>query len=129
MATAPPPPAGRVKKLHMDSLGGKSAHRGIARPGENDWMQQALCRLQHSGYFTGDTQPDPDTLQILRLICAQCPVAAQCADYALRNECQLGMYAGIWLGNRNVGHRTNYTLSRRWKTARAELSRIAGGVR
>lgn len=58
----------------------------------HDWMTDALC-----------TQVDPELwfpekggdASAARRICAQCPVAAQCAELALANGERFGIWAGI----------------------------------
>ncbi len=55
------------------------------------WMTRGLCRDKAPSTFFPS---DGVGVEIARRICAECPVKAQCLEYALRN----GIDHGVWGG-------------------------------
>lgn len=84
---------------------------------DNDWMSQALCRLDEPDWLF-DRRPDHETLSRMGAICAVCPVSPACASYALANNCEAGIYAGVWLPQSGAWNRHT---NRAWLLARKSL--------
>lgn len=63
-----------------------------------DWVDEAACRdsgLPTSAWFPArDERWDPVVLQA-REICAGCPVAAECLEYALESDERIGVWGGL----------------------------------
>ncbi len=58
---------------------------------DNDWMAEARCRETPPAVFFPS---DGVGVDIARRICAECPVAAPCLEYALRNHIDHGVWGG-----------------------------------
>jgi WhiB family redox-sensing transcriptional regulator len=57
-----------------------------------NWMKQAACLNRDDlDWFDLDC-----TLQACLAVCATCPVADDCLDYAVRHECGEGVWGGEW---------------------------------
>ena len=84
------------------------------------WRERAACREPgvDPELFFPVSELGPAALQITAalVVCARCPVAAQCLDWALR----AGEPAGVW-GGTTPGER------RRLRRARRRVPRFAGG--
>lgn len=76
------------------------------------WMLDAACRPNPD--WTSDIKPKTAILLEMSKVCADCPVIAACAAYALAESVHGGMYAGVW-----IPHRTSSS----WWDARAALHR------
>ena len=60
--------------------------------GRRDWMDQAACRQRPDlDWFDLDCYLMP-CLEV----CANCPVADECLDYAIKNEAHEGLWGGEW---------------------------------
>jgi WhiB family redox-sensing transcriptional regulator len=56
-----------------------------------DWMERGLCRdIAPSVFFPSDGVG----VEIARAICADCPVARPCLEYALENKIDHGVWGG-----------------------------------
>ena len=64
----------------------------IAHVPQGDWVLQALCAQVDNEIFFPDK--GGSTLEGKR-ICEQCPVAAECLDYALENNERFGIWGGL----------------------------------
>lgn len=62
----------------------------VAQPG--DWVQHGLCRGMDTAIFF-PTRGEP--LDEARAVCAQCPVRAECLDYALTTFQKHGVWGGL----------------------------------
>lgn len=82
---------------------GWSDPQGVVRPypPRGRWVERAACRgADPAVFYPTATGPASKTaLAPIRDICASCPVAAECLDYALACE-DLDPYGGhgIWAG-------------------------------
>lgn len=59
---------------------------------DNTWRDQALCAQVGGDLFFPGWH---DSTTPVKRICAECPVAAQCLTYALNNEPDFGIFAGL----------------------------------
>lgn len=62
------------------------------------WVARAACadgEIREA--FTSDT-PQPDRLDAARMVCARCPVRAECAAYDATARPTFGLWAGRWRG-------------------------------
>lgn len=50
------------------------------------WMDKALCRHLPAELFDPDTYTSDIEVTHAAAVCAQCPVRAQCLDYATKHE-------------------------------------------
>lgn len=70
----------------------------LARAANSSWHSEARCRqpgVDPEIFFpVGETGPALRLIREAKTLCAQCPVIAQCRDYALR----AGEPDGIWGG-------------------------------
>jgi WhiB family redox-sensing transcriptional regulator len=58
---------------------------------ENEWMAGGNCRNHHPTVFFPSDGVGVDRA---RRICADCPVAVRCLDYALENRIDHGVWGG-----------------------------------
>jgi hypothetical protein len=86
-----------------------------------EWMAKAHCRSGDTDW-TNERTPRPATRDRLAAICADCPVIARCAAYALDTEAEMGMYAGVWIPQQGVVPRNP---THNWRTARQQLKQRA----
>jgi WhiB family redox-sensing transcriptional regulator len=66
-------------------------------PNRPRWMQDAACRGRGVDAFFDD---DPARVDAARGICADCPVRAQCLEFALADRSLTGIWAGTDDGER-----------------------------
>ena len=60
---------------------------------EPAWHANAACRgLDASVFYPADD--DPEAIEAAKAICAQCPVAASCLEYALSEREKNGVWGG-----------------------------------
>ena len=58
------------------------------------WMDEALCaEVATEAFFPEKGAIDRSSMA--RKICAACDVAAQCLEYALRNNIEYGIFGGV----------------------------------
>lgn len=85
------------------------------------WMDDAACRPDPR--WT-DATPSDAQLDRLGMECVPCPVRSECARYALDNEVEGGMYAGVWLpSSGRFGRNKERTDNVAWVEAREALRR------
>jgi WhiB family redox-sensing transcriptional regulator len=58
---------------------------------EHAWMQEGHCRYYPPGAFFPS---DGVGVDAARQICAECPVKAECLEYALENRIDHGVWGG-----------------------------------
>lgn len=58
------------------------------------WMDSALCAEVATEVFFPE-KGQVDRASIAKKLCASCDVAAQCLEYALRNEIEYGIFGGV----------------------------------
>lgn len=82
----------------MVASSGTSRHR----PGSRlswEWQEDAACRGEELVLFfgpDGERQPEKDIREReAKAICAQCPVRAECLDYALSRPEKYGTWGGL----------------------------------
>ena len=59
-----------------------------------DWMDRAACATAPQLPWTTHTTPPPRTREVMRQICAVCPVFDECDRFADAS----GATAGVWAG-------------------------------
>lgn len=61
-----------------------------------EWLRQAACAGEDPELFfpVGTAGPALRDIATAKRVCARCPVAAQCLDWALRS----GQTSGVWGG-------------------------------
>lgn len=69
------------------------------------WMEDSACKDADPKDFDVDTLEDA---AVARAICAECPVALRCLEYAIANDLE----GGVWGG---ATHRQRVTMTRRGK--------------
>lgn len=72
-------------------------NRKTVRPAMGCWTERAVCRAPEVDpelFFPASDTPPPAQLSAAKKICARCPVAADCLQWALHT----GESAGIWAG-------------------------------
>lgn len=62
-----------------------------------EWMESAKCKDRSSYFFTEHLPAvEARKLQIIaKAICMQCEVKSECADYAIRNNEEYGIWGGL----------------------------------
>jgi WhiB family redox-sensing transcriptional regulator len=66
---------------------------GIALPGRNDeWQEHAACRGADTNVFFPAAETDAGPA---KAICAGCPVAEQCLEYAIETRQPDGVFGGL----------------------------------
>jgi hypothetical protein len=63
------------------------------------WKQKAVCRPEHAALMTAESKPGDAWISRLGQLCATCPVAVECARYAVSTNGQ-GFFAGVWVFDR-----------------------------
>lgn len=58
------------------------------------WMDNAACAEVGTDLFF-PTKEDRASSKLARTICASCPVATQCLDYAVRTGINHGIFGGV----------------------------------
>lgn len=61
---------------------------------DEPWKQRAACLGVDPELFFA-TRGDIVPIRRARMVCAVCPVRAECLEYALRNEEEFGMWGGL----------------------------------
>jgi WhiB family redox-sensing transcriptional regulator len=61
---------------------------------EATWLDDAACASVRTDVFF-PTRGDNDKMRIAKAICAECPVRAECLDYAIRNAEKFGVWGGL----------------------------------
>ena len=89
----------------------------------NRWAG-AKCAGREDLPWTDDVAPTESDARLMSEVCAQCPVLAGCANWALTKS-EGGFYAGIWLP---WSRTTSETLIAARRTARTALRRTAVSV-
>ena len=59
-----------------------------------DWRNLAACRGLNPDLFFAE-RGDTLTVRNARAVCATCPVAAECLEYAIANDETVGMWGGL----------------------------------
>jgi Transcription factor WhiB len=63
-----------------------------AGPSRGEWTEQALCRqMDPEDFFP----PKGDAGTQAKQVCAQCPVRAECLDYAITADEKHGIWGGL----------------------------------
>ena len=81
----------------------------------------AVCVLETSAapeLWTPDRKPKRAVFVHLESMCQRCPVRARCASNAVATEAEAGVYAGVWVLERNK--------KAPWAEAMTRLGHIAG---
>ena len=70
----------------------------------HEWRDGALCRDTDPGLFfpIGSTGPAVDLIEQAKRVCAQCPVAEPCLEFAVETR----QDAGVWGGRTEEERRT-----------------------
>lgn len=58
---------------------------------EHSWMLQAACRDRDPSFFFPS---DGVGVDVARRVCAECPVRAECLEYALLHRIDYGVWGG-----------------------------------
>lgn len=85
-----------------------------------NWRRKAVCAVETSSapeLWTPDRLPPIAVRKSMESMCHRCPVLRRCADDAVRNDDEGGLFAGVWVPHR--GERT------RWDDAIQRLREIA----
>lgn len=80
-----------------------------------DWKARAACAGYANTYFFPSTESSPEIAGRAKAICAECPVRADCLEYAFETN----QVAGIWGGTTEEERRS---LRRKWLTMRRRLA-------
>lgn len=79
----------------------KSSRWYLAHLLDQPWTERAACIRHPRLPWTEDTQPNTNDHLEMATVCANCPVLAQCAEYALTGHdgggVEGGFYAGVWI--------------------------------
>lgn len=59
------------------------------------WAKEALCAQTDPELFFPERGGDPQRVRDAKAVCAKCEVAAQCLEYALRNDERTGIWGGL----------------------------------
>ncbi|PLS81188.1 WhiB family transcriptional regulator [Candidatus Saccharibacteria bacterium] len=65
---------------------------------EGDWREHARCAGHYEPFFApfGERPPSRDRReQVAKALCRQCPVAAECLQWALLTEQRDGIWGGL----------------------------------
>jgi hypothetical protein len=89
--------------------------------GDTKWMDRAVCDSRAD--WTPDRLPSKDAMAGFALVCYECPVRRQCANYAIDNQLDNGIYAGIYVPTK-LNEYQRRTLG--FSAAMNQLARIAG---
>lgn len=70
----------------------ETALRLLAAEDRDDWQDRALCAEVGDDFWfpeKGGSVKEP------KRVCAQCPVAAECLEYALEHDIRFGVWGGL----------------------------------
>lgn len=84
------------------------------------WSQQAVCHRETPDtpqLWTPERRPAANVWTHLQAMCQRCPVRRRCAQEAVHNAYQCGIYAGVFVPERSK--------EARWGEAMATLRAIA----
>ncbi|WP_081343365.1 WhiB family transcriptional regulator [Mycobacteroides chelonae] len=60
------------------------------------WTKDALCpQVDAELFFPTPGGPGQRSARAAKAICAQCPVTAECLEFAIRNGEEYGVYGGV----------------------------------
>lgn len=92
----------------MRHLVGPPEEKGLLTS-DTSWMERARCRdVKPEVFFPSDGLG----VLVAQRYCAQCPVKAQCLDYALENRIQHGVWGGeSERARRRIGRKRRRALS------------------
>ena len=80
---------------------------------ENEWRKQAACLGMQTDFFFLDVGNGWVEMDAIKTVCDACPVQHQCAEYAIKNSIQDGMWGGMTLTQRR-----RYGIKQGWLTPR-----------
>jgi WhiB family redox-sensing transcriptional regulator len=86
-----PPPGGGPTAEESDMKEPERQQQRLAVDPASSWMLEARCRdLSPTIFFPSDGSG----VEVARRYCAQCPVTAQCLEFALENHIDHGVWGG-----------------------------------
>lgn len=61
-----------------------------------EWMAQAACRgMDQEIFFPPRGAAGPNILHAAKQVCAQCPVCAECLEFAFAEHIHFGVWGGL----------------------------------
>lgn len=97
-----------AKAEYRRSLRARQSGRVEPKPDDTSWIERGACRGKDTELFF-PTRGEP--VEEARAICARCPVARECLEYALG----LAHLAGMW-GGKSEKERTRMRRQRRTRS-------------
>ncbi|MFV8227476.1 WhiB family transcriptional regulator [Mycolicibacterium fortuitum] len=88
-----------------------------------DWKRRGVCVVETPDapeIWTPDRKPARTVLRHLEQMCQRCPVRPDCAAEAVADQAQAGMYAGVWVPQRQR------STKQAWADAMQRLEHLAG---
>lgn len=84
----------------------------------DEWWNAAACRNAEPDLFfpISATPASRAVVQRAKRVCASCPVAAQCLNYALHHRQEQGIWGGLTDEERRLLRRRQATLERRTRS-------------
>lgn len=90
-----------------------NSDEGTSFPFEG-WMPAGLCRGCDPGLFFPEKERATDNVYTeARKICHQCPVEAECGDYAIRFNIKHGMWGGLSPRERRIARKRQQVTTRK----------------
>lgn len=68
------------------------------------WISDAKCARETPELYFGYREGRPPNQRMARVLCAGCPVTAECLDFALRTDSRFGVWGGLSEGKRSRLH-------------------------
>jgi hypothetical protein len=76
-----------------------------------DLWSQTPCRDRPDLFVDNRSLPPKENVAAAKLLCSQCPVRQDCADYAIANNYRDGIWGGLTLAERDQLARYRATVS------------------
>jgi WhiB family redox-sensing transcriptional regulator len=64
---------------------------------ENKWREHAACKGMPTDFFFLEKGQGWAQAENVRIVCSECPVKLQCAEYAVKNTINDGVWGGMTL--------------------------------
>jgi WhiB family redox-sensing transcriptional regulator len=83
--------------LQTDKSANAGGDQGITKHMDMSWLNEARCLNEDPELFfpVGNTGPALEQIEQAKSICRQCDVAAQCLEYAIRENQDTGVWGGL----------------------------------
>jgi len=93
--------------------------------GNEPWMARSACRDEDPDLFYPNASSE-DRIAAAKAVCASCPVANECFDYALRTHQRFGVWGGVFVDGQPISRRKRARQAAAMLAARLPVPRDEG---